>query len=350
MNMLLEVIDAGFGNCIQDRGRTGYRSIGVPVAGAADPLLLACANLLLGNDPVAPGIEVALSGPTLKALCGPVRCAMAGQLRARLIRANGTTREVAAWETATLFEGDTLAVGSAKGLGYIAVSGGIRVPPQLGSCATYARAGLGGIDGRALRANDRLPCGPVNGDPWLDCRAREPFEHPDGPFRVIAGPQADHFTPEALETFLSQAYTVTADMDRMGVRLDGPTLTHRRDKGADIHSDGITPGAIQVPANGQPILLGPDCQTVGGYAKIATLISADLPRLAHLAPGRPVRFVEVDLAEAHQARLAQRKQLDQWRSGITHFRPPGLIDEAALYSENLLSGIIDGRGDDGDAA
>lgn len=348
MNRLLEVVDSGFGNCIQDGGRTGYRSIGVPVAGAADGQLLACANLLVGNEADAAGIEVALSGPSLKALSGPVRCALAGQLRARLTSVNGSTREVAPWETVTLFEGDTLAVGTSKGPGYIALSGGVRVPPQLGSRATYARAGLGGIDGRALRNGDQLPCGSVSGDPWIEQRAAA-YLHPEGPLRVIAGPQADHFTPEALDRFLTQIYTVTPDMDRMGVRLEGPTLTHRPDMGADILSDGITPGAIQVPANGQPILLGPDCQTVGGYAKIATLISADLPRLAHLAPGQSIRFAEVDLAQAQTARKAQRECLAQWRSGITTFRPPGIIDEAALYSQNLLSGIIDGRDDDGDA-
>lgn len=343
MNLMIEVTDAGFGNAIQDRGRSGYRSIGIPLAGAADPQLLACANLLAGNAEEAAAIEVAFAGPTLKALHGPVRCALAGALSARVIRSNGNTYRVAPFETATLFEGDTLAVGGVRGLGYVALSGGIRVPAQLGSRATYARAGLGGLNGRALSRGDRLPCGPVNGDPWLERRAAvlEPIE---GPLRVIPGPQDGHFTREARATFYSEAYRVTAEMDRMGLRLEGPALAHDPALGADILSDGVTPGAIQVPANGQPIVLGPDCQTVGGYPKIATLISADVHRLAHLTPGQAVRFVPVEPAEAQAARQALRARLEAWRAGITPFRPPGVIDEAALYGENLLSGMVDARG------
>lgn len=343
MNMLLEVAEAGFGNCIQDAGRTGYRSIGVPVSGAADPNLLACANYLLGNDPAAPGIEVTLMGPRLVAVSGPLRCALVGGIRARLYQSNGTTREIDQWKTVTLFEGDAISVGAAKGPGYIGVSGGFQVPSQLGSCSTYARAGLGGVEGRALQVGDRIACGRVAGDPFLEYRAKAPFEHPGGAFRVIVGPQDDFFTAEAVDAFFSQPFTVTAELDRMGIRLEGPLLTHRADKGADILSDGITPGAIQVPASGQPIVLGPDCQTVGGYPKIATLISADVPRLSHLVPGEQIRFAPATLTEAFLARKGQRASLDEWRAAITSFRPPGVIDEAALYGENLLSGMINAR-------
>lgn len=339
--MSLEVLEAGFGNCIQDAGRTGYRSIGVPLSGAADPLLLTCANYLLGNPPAAPALEVTLMGPRLLAVAGPVRCALVGGIRARLLRRDGTARAIDPWETATLFPGDVIAIGAAKGPGYLGVSGGWRVRPQLGSCSTFARAGLGGMDGRALQTGDRIACGPMIGDPWLEFRAMTPYRHPDEAFRVILGPQHDHFTAEALDIFFSQPFTVTPELDRMGTRLAGPRLMHRADKGADILSDGTTPGAIQVPANGQPIVLGPDCQTVGGYPKIATLISADVPRLAHLVPGQQIRFAAATLGEAFAARERQRAGLARWRSAISPFRPPGVIDEAALCSENLLSGTID---------
>lgn len=344
MSAQIEVLDAGFSNCIQDCGRFGSRSIGVPVSGAADRSLLACANYLLDNDPAAPGLEIALSGPRLKALSGTVRCAIVGGISARLLHSNGSIREVGPWQTATLQAGDVIALGSARGPGYLAISGGFLVPPQLGSRSTYARAKLGGVNGRALGTGDRIACEPVRGDPWLEFRAAAPFTHPEGPLRVIAGPQEDYFTPQSIDTFFKQPFTVTRELDRMGIRLAGPTLVHRPEKGADIVSDGITPGAIQVPANGNPIVLGPDCQTVGGYPKIATLISADLPRLAHLVPGQQVRFVEVDPAQAREALNQARQALLAWRAAIQSFRPPGVVDEPALYSENLVSGMVDARG------
>ncbi len=344
MKAVIEIVDGGFGNAIQDAGRFGSRSIGVPVSGAADRLLLACANLLLDNDPAAAAIEVALAGPRLKAVTGSVRCALAGAVAARLLRADGSQREVAGWQTVALRPGDTLAVGSARGPGYLALGGGCQVAPQLGSRSTYARAGLGGVDGHLLLSGDRIDCAPLQGDPWLEFRAGSAFAHPEGPLRVIAGPQQEAFTAEALQAFYGQEFEVTRELDRMGIRLAGPPLAHRPECGADIVSDGVTPGAIQVPGNGQPIVLGPDCQTVGGYAKIATVISADLPRLAHLAPGERLRFAEVSLAEARQAWQAQQAALDAWRAAITSFRPPGVVDEAALYSSNLVSGVVDACG------
>lgn len=342
MSGLLEVVDGGFGNTLQDGGRPGYRSMGVPLSGAADPLLLACANLLAGNDELAPGVELGPAGPRLLALAGPLRCALAGAAGARLLRSGGGQQDLPPWHTASLFPGDVLAVDSPRGPAYLAVSGGFRVPPQLGSCATYARAGLGGVDGRALAAGDRLPCGTAQGQAGVEYRAPA-FSHAPGPLRVILGPQDDHFTPEALAHFLAGPYTVTRDLDRMGIRLEGPPLAHRPEQGADIVSEAVAPGAIQVPANGQPILLGPDCQTVGGYPKIATLIQADLPRLAHLAPGQAVLFAAVGQDQARQAYRELRAALAAWRAGIAGFRPPGILDLDALGSRNLVSGMIDAR-------
>ncbi|MDS4073727.1 MAG: biotin-dependent carboxyltransferase family protein [Defluviicoccus sp.] len=341
MSGVVEVVEAGLGNCIQDAGRPGYRSIGVPLSGAADRILLACANRLAGNEAEQAAIEVNLVGPRLKAVSGIVRIGIAGNVAAHVTGSNGSAADIPAWRTTTLFPGDVIAIGATRGPAYVSVCGGFRVPRQLGSRSTYARARIGGMAGRALAPGDSLPCGEVRGDPWLEFRAAAPFVHAAGPIRIIPGPQDDYFDPAAFDALLGEEFTVSRDADRMGMRLDGPALAHRADKGADIVSDGIVPGAIQVPADGRAIILLADAQTVGGYPKIATVIAADLPRLAHLAPGAGLRFQCVSLADARAARLAQEHALAAWCERIASFRPPGVIDEAALFSENLISGMID---------
>lgn len=344
MSALLEVIDSGLAVTIQDRGRPGYRSIGVPLSGALDPLLLAAANALLGNDAGAAALEVVMSGPSLKAVTDSVRISLVGELGAKVLRSNGNVLVVNPWSTATLFRGDIAQVGAMRGgVGYVGISGGFSVSTALGSRSTYQRAALGGVGGRALAVGDRLPCGHVQGDPWLELRSLQAFAHAEGPIRVILGPQQEHFTSAALQNFLSQPYTVTRDMDRMGMRLDGVPLEHN-ERGAEIISDGVVPGSIQVPANGNPIVLMADCQTSGGYPKIATVISADLPRLGHAKPGTTLHFKSVSLAEAAQARREQWERLALWVGNLVSFRPPGVINEEALYSGNLVSGAV--RGDE----
>jgi biotin-dependent carboxylase-like uncharacterized protein len=338
------VLEPGLGVTVQDRGRVGYRSIGVPVSGALDPLLLAAANALAGNAADAAALEVALAGPALRVLAGTVRLALAGELGGRAIRAGGQAMAVAPWSSATLTPGDSLQLEAvARGIGYLAVSGGVAVAEVLGSRATYRRASLGGVAGRPLAAGDRLPCGEVSGEPWEERRSPVPLVHGEGPIRVIPGPQAEHFTAAALEAFLSRPFTVSRDMDRMGLRLEGPPLAHSA-LGAEIASDGVVPGAVQVPASGQPIVLLADCQTTGGYPKIATVIRADLPRLAHLRPGAVLGFAAVTPAEAAVARRARAETLARWVAGLESFRPPGAIDQAALYGGNLVSGAV--RGDE----
>ncbi|HJV25235.1 MAG TPA: biotin-dependent carboxyltransferase family protein [Aromatoleum sp.] len=344
MSGVVEIVDSGLAVSVQDRGRTGYRNIGVPVSGALDPVLMAAANALVGNPSEAAVLEVGLSGPSLKALSGTVRVGLSGEMGAQLVNTRGQVLKVAPGRTATLFPGDILRIGGVShGVGYVALSGGVQVPEQLGSRSTYLRAAIGGVQGRAPKAGDRLQCEAVRGDPWLESRARAPWHHETGPIRVILGPQEDHFTPQAVANFLTRPYAVTRDMDRMGLRLDGEKLAHN-EKGAEIVSDGVAPGTIQVPANGQPIVLMADCQTSGGYPKIATVIRADLPRLAHLRPGDELRFVAVSHAEAAEAVREQMRRLADWVSAIQTFRPPGVIDEAALYGANLICGVV--RGDE----
>ena len=338
MTASLRVENPGLGVSIQDRGRVGHRSIGVPVSGALDPQFLAAANALAGNPPDAAGLEILLAGPLLRAEGEPVRVALAGEMDARHIDAAGERRPVAAWSTVTLQPGERLQVGSPRGVGYLAVAGGILTPPQLGSRATYARAGLGLLPAA-------LPCTACTSDApeWT---APAPLLHPDGPIRVIAGPQVDHFDTDVQARFSADTFTVTPERDRMGLRLAGPQLQHNA-RGADIVSDGVTPGTIQVPADGRAIVLLADCQTVGGYPKLAAVIRADLPRLAHLQPGDALRFRFVDAAEAAAARAEAARRLAEW---IAALRPRGTAgtDSAALLAANLAGAAV--RGDEDDIA
>lgn len=338
MAALIEVFDGGLGTTVQDGGRPGFRRFGVPLCGALDPLWLACANALAGNAAGAAALELRLTGPRLRVVGGRVRVALVGDALGELRRADAGRLTFHPWRSLTLAHGDELAVGAVRGgIAYLAFSGGIATPSLLGSRATHLRARMGGLDGRALAAGDRLPLGQA--DPHGPERRQAPFLHEGGPIRLIAGPQDDHFTPAALRALVEETFVVSRDVDRMGVCLDGPRLLHDARFGDEIVSDGVVPGAIQVPPDGRPILLGADCQTVGGYPKIATAIRADLPRLAHLLPGMRLRFAYVSREQALAALRAQQSRLAAWIAGIAPHAGTDGIDETALYGENLISGV-----------
>jgi len=336
---LIEVVEGGLGTTVQDAGRPGQRRFGVALSGALDPLWLACANALAGNAPDAAALELRLAGPRLRVARGRVRVALAGHAEGTVRRAVSQRLTFSPWQSLTLEEGDELKIGAVRGgIAYLAFAGGIATPPLLGSRATHLRAGMGGLDGRVLAAGDHLPLGDAKPQ-GAECR-QAAFLHETGPLRLLAGPQDDHFTPDALRALAEAEFTVSRDADRMGLRLDGPPLLHDERFGDEIISDGVAPGAIQVPPDGRPILLAADCQTVGGYPKIATVIRADLPRLGHLLPGDRLRFVLVTREEALAALRAQRARLAAWSEGVAPHRPAGDIDEAALYSANLISGAL----------
>jgi biotin-dependent carboxylase-like uncharacterized protein len=343
VNAALEIIDAGAAVSIQDAGRSGHRAIGVPLAGAADPILLACANALLAQAQDLAALEVALLGPTVRALDAALRVAWAGDFAPRLTRDDGSTQVLDSWRSLTLRPGEVLAFGPCRsGIGYVALAGGCDVPAVLGSRSTYARAGLGGIQGRAPRAGDRLACSaPVGPERQFERQAAQPFKHVAGALRVLPGPQHAHFDSHAWAQLVGGEYLVSRDADRMGQRLQGPALRHLAERGADIVSEGVVPGAVQVPGAGQPIVLGVDAQTIGGYAKIATLIRADLPRLAHARPGSVWRFRWVTRGEALAARLSLAAALADWVRCIGPLRAGGEPDAAALHTGNLISGMID---------
>jgi 5-oxoprolinase (ATP-hydrolysing) subunit C len=340
MNGVLEVVQPGIGTTVQDGGRPGHRHQGVPIAGWLDGPLASAANALLGNTPDAAVLELRGIGTMLRVKVGPVRVALAGRISALVLRSDGERRPLPAWTSTSLQAGDTLQPGMAEsGCAYLAVAGGLQVEPELGSRSSDWRSGLGGVLGRAFRPGDELPCGAVPATDVLEWRSRTPWVQAEGPLRVITGPQQDHFTPDAMAHFFAEEWTATTTQDRMGLRLSGTSLAHAHAAAADIVSDGVTPGAIQVPANGQPIVLLADGQTVGGYPKIATVISADLPRLAHLGPGTRVQFEAVDNEQARQALRAERERWKVWLATRETYMPPGRVDEAALYSANLISGV-----------
>ncbi|MDD5264453.1 MAG: biotin-dependent carboxyltransferase family protein [Candidatus Bipolaricaulis sp.] len=298
--MSIEVLDPGLLTTLQDLGRAGYERYGVPPAGAADPYALRLGNLLLGNEEGEAGLEVTLLGPTLRFEEDCWIAITGADLGARW---NGA--EAPLWETLSFRAGDRLSFGTPRrGVrAYVTVAGGVDVAPVLSSRSTYLRAKLGGLDGRALKSGDRVR---VRAMPSRHRRLPAEFvpTYDSAPFHVVLGPQDERFTSEGLHTLLSSAYEVRPDSDRMGIRLEGPRIRHAG--AADIISEPVCTGAIQVPAGGEPIVLLVDRQTIGGYAKIGTVISADLPRLGQVMPGDRLTFAACSLSEAHE-RLRERE-------------------------------------------
>ena len=333
MSGLIEVIDGGTGNSIQDCGRFGYRHLGVAVSGCLDSFLARCANALVGNAPECACLEIRGNGPKLLIRHGRIHLALAGDLSAVLRRCDGSLREVPAWSSVTLFPHEQIEVDRfSGGTAYLSVYGGIVTPPQLDSRSTYARALLGGIDGHLLRAGDLLPCASQAHLEYHEYHAA-PWCYEAGPMRVLPGPQDTHFTEDARHAFYHSAFRVTPRLDRLGICLEGPLLAHGAPDAVDIVSDGVAPGSVQVQASGQAIVLLADGQTVGGYPKIANVISADLPRLAQLRVDDELRFSAVSLHEAQAALLAREAAWEAWVAGIAF----GLPNVSALYND--LTGV-----------
>jgi len=343
MSQLL-VVAPGLHSTVQDLGRFGYQAYGVPVAGALDPLGLRLANAVAGNGGARGegmgALEFLYSGPTLEVAAAAVRLAASA---AEIEILSDPPRRVPPWQSVRLLDGARFRLGALKGsvCGYLAVEGGFAIAPVLGSQSTYVRGRIGGIEGRPLRAGDRLALALDSpGERGELCLADPPDLARPARLRVVLGPQDDSFTQFSLDAFLSQPFTVTQEADRMGLRLSGPRLDHAR--GSNIVSDGIVTGAIQVPGSGQPIVLLADHQTTGGYAKIATVISADLPAAGRLKPGDEIGFATVSLAQAREARQALEAELDRRLRGLVPAQTPALLNQAALYGGNLISGVVDG--------
>lgn len=343
MSAEFEVIDWGRSNSLQDAGRPGWRHIGVPAGGALDTPLLACANALVGNPENTEAIELRFAGLKLRVSRGHARVAVAGDVGGCVTGRSGATDRLRPWRGVLVEVGDVLDIAAPRrGLAYLAVGGGYEAVPCLGSRSDYAAAGLGGF-GALMKRGVRFVAGARRvGTARLGFQ-RAPLSREWQRLRVVLGPQDDHFTALGVERFLGGEYRVGTAIDRMGARLEGAAIEHRGPASADIVSDGVAPGAIQVPANGQPIVLLSDCQTVGGYAKIATVIRADLCRFAHAMPGDAVRFAVVTAAEANAAWQAERARMRDWISGIRDLDAGARVDSEALLSVDLIDGVASGR-------
>ncbi len=297
----LRVIEPGLHTTVQDCGRPAGQALGVPVSGALDTETLRLANALVGNPAAEAALEILHLGPVLEVAAEAVRVALGAP--AGMLEIDGPGGgHVPPWQTLTLRRGARIAVRGPHraSCAYLAVAGGFDLPAVMGSRATYVRGGFGGLSGRTLAAGDALKLRRDQAAAGPERRLGQPPAEYGMALRVVFGPQDDMFTDAARQTLCSAEYVVTHDADRMGLRLAGPPLRHVA--AADIVSDGTAFGAIQVAGDGRPVLLLADRQTTGGYAKIATVCTADLPRAGRLRPNDRVRFAPIDVAAAQALR------------------------------------------------
>ena len=324
------VTRAGFLTSVQDLGRTGFRQFGVSTSGALDSFALRVANLLVGNDAGAAGLEITLGGLQLRFEDERIVAWCGGEFDVQI-----GSRVLAAGHVAHLQAGDELKFGRAQ-IGcrcWLAISGGIDVPVVLGSRSTDLRANFGGFGGRGLRDGDVVLLARQPGSSafakatadkstpatrisswtaphdWVSPARR----HPN--LRFIRGVDWNRFDDVTIQRFTIHEFSVSPDSDRMGVRLDGPEL--KREGETDLISEAVAPGTIQVPPSGKPILLLGDCQTIGGYPKIAHVITVDLGIAAQLRAGDRVRFSEVSLQDAHRLLMERERDVERFRIGLS---------------------------------
>lgn len=327
----LVVTNVGPATSVQDAGRFGAQRYGLTPSGAMDRLALATANALAGNPQFTAAIELGPFGATFTAQDGPIRIAVAGASRGIRI----DDRVLPLNQSATLMPGERLVLGAAREgvFSYLAIEGGVQGEAAFGSLSVNARAGLGAPVPRPLQSGDHLD---VRAATERTEHALPPLPPSADPIRVVLGPQDDEFG-DAVKTFLDGTWTISATSDRMGYRLEGPVIRHRH--GHNIVSDGTVNGSIQVPGNGQPIVLMPDRGTTGGYPKIATVIGADLGRFAQMPPGRPFRFHAVSVVEARRAAIAFAtllRDLPARMADVAHFE----FNVVALQNANVAGSAV----------
>ncbi len=310
---VFEVLEPGILTTIQDLGRYGFSQFGVSPSGALDTFSFRAGNLMVGNREGKAGLEVTLMGLKMKALREVVIAITGGDLCPTL---NDEPLEM--WRTHLLVEGDVLRFKKVqKGCrAYLAVSGGFVVPSIMGSSSTYLSGSFGGMEGRKLKRGDILYSLDTSSSlrklglrfpvDWISLPEKE------ASLQVLPGPQHHHFTEVGFQTFCSSPYLVTPQCDRMGVRLEGPKIERRPDVEESIISEGLISGAIQVPGDGKPIIILTELVT-GGYTKIATIISTDLPRVAQLKPGDQVRFAPISIEQAHDLLREQEERLEGFK-------------------------------------
>ena len=323
------IIRAGFLTTIQDLGRKCFRQFGVSLGGALDQHALRVANLLVGNDELAAGLEITFGGLQVRFADDRIAAWCGGDFEARV-----DSTAIPAGHPFLLRAEEKLIIDRPQ-IGcraWLAVSGGIDVPIVLGSRSTDLRGNFGGFGGRSLRDGDEIPLGQNSQraqkliekprqerigrwkppHAWSSPARRQPV------LRFIRGVDSNRFNSSTLQRITTETFAVSPDSDRMGVRFDAPEL--KREDDVDLVSEAVMPGGVQVPPAGKPILLLGDCQTIGGYPKIAHVITVDLPIAAQLRAGDQVCFREVSLADAHRIWLDRERDLTQFRQGLEpHF-------------------------------
>ncbi len=324
---MILVLKPGMLTTVQDNGRKDYLAFGMPQAGVMDRYAARMANLLCGNPLSAAVLEMTVTGGAFR-FEQACRIAVCGAAMPVLIN----EKFVKSWTAIDIEQGDTLEVGLVtEGCrSYLAVSGGLDVPVVMGSRSTYFHAAIGGIEGRPLRAGDKIAIAeamPIQTQPVSIPRKYIPQYSKEIQLRVVLGPQDDLFTQPGIDTFFGSEFVITNEADRMGYRTEGAPIEHK-DK-ADIVSDALVPGSIQVPGNGQPIIMMMDCGTTGGYAKIATVISPDLWKIAQAKPQDRIRFLACSDEDAIRALTEEQER---------YFNVAGLVAkglELKEESENI---------------
>lgn len=312
--MGIRVLKAGMLTTVQDLGRTGYQSQGFSVAGVMDVRSFKIANLLLDNPENEAVLEFTLIGPTLQFTSETIIAITGGDFTPTL---NG--EPVPMYEAVYVNRGDILKFGSARtgSRGYIAFSSYLDVPVVMGSRCTNLKSGIGGFKGRKLKDEDYINFRIKRRYlPYFLSRKLKPedFSAEQETLRVVLGPQDERFTKAGIETFLSEEYTVTSDFDRMGCRLEGAFIAAK--EMGDMISDGIACGSIQVPSHGKPIILLSDRQTTGGYPKIATVASVDIPKLVQRKTDHKLRFQAISVQEAQQLYREEENDYNRMRQEI----------------------------------
>lgn len=344
-NKSIEILESGMLSSIQDTGRYRYQKFGVPVSGAMDNFALRAANVLIGNDMNSAGIEMTVVGPSIRFNSAALISITGGDLSIKL---NGRT--VDRWTAINVDEGSVMTSdGVQDGMrAYLAINGGIDVPLIMGSRSTYIPASFGGYKGRALKTGDLLSVGKLNPATVHEERRLpedlEPVNYGHSHIiRVVLGPQNDRFTSSAINTFLDSRYVVSNNCDRTGYRLSGPHLQH--ETGPDIISDGTQIGNIQVPADGNPIILMSDRGPTGGYAKIGTVISTDIGLVAQSRPGDNIVFRQVSVKEAELAFIQQESVLYSMDRNLFPAASKEIIDALTRNSSNLSPCLSENRAD-----
>jgi biotin-dependent carboxylase-like uncharacterized protein len=322
----IRIISPGLMTTIQDYGRDGYREYGVPASGAVDKLSMKFANMLVGNVGDEAVLEMTITGSDIMFQINTAIAITGADLSPRI---NGNIVEM--YKTIYISKGDILEfTASIRGArAYVAFWGGIQIASVMGSKSTYIRGGFGGLEGRKLTSGDVLSLNLKETFKYFGIRKIPEhlipqFEN-EATIRVVLGPDKETFTDEGIEVFLNSKFTLTNQWDRMGCRLEGPKIAHKNSP--DIISSGLIPGTIQVPGHGNPIVMMSDAQTTGGYARIANVISVDMPYMAQLKPGDRVKFCRIELDEAHRLIREQEGKL------------VNLMENFNTPSRKLLGGI-----------